>query len=167
VQYWAGQRIDRLDFVAAIFRRLQERGWPNKSDVGWSDYDVEINGSRWSHLLLTTVVEDHPQSRQLVRCRLRAVWSFQAKVIFWTLVGLELLFIGLMGFERIWPWFILLTLPFFGWFVMRERRKLQSVATVFIDQLAKERGLLKIHPQAGAAGQTQLTGAVVKEPGSG
>jgi O-antigen biosynthesis protein len=167
VQYWAGQRIDRLDFVAAIFRQLQERGWPNKSDVGWSDYDVEINGSRWSHLLLTTVVEDHPQGRQLVRCRLRAVWSFQAKVIFWALVALELLFIGLVGFQRIWPWFVLLTLPVFGWFETRERRKLQSVVTVFLDQLAKERGLVKIHPDSGAAGQAPLTGVVVKEPGSG
>jgi GT2 family glycosyltransferase len=144
VQYWTGERIDRLDLVAAIFRRLQERGWPNKSDVGWSDYDVEINGSRWSHLLLTTVVENHPQERNLVRCRLRAVWSFQAKVFFWMLVALELLFIGLVGFERIWPWFVLLTLPFFGWFVLRERRKLQSVVTVFLDQLAKERRLTKI-----------------------
>ncbi|HWD92895.1 MAG TPA: glycosyltransferase [Verrucomicrobiae bacterium] len=148
VQYWAGQRIDRLDFVAAIFRRLQERGWPNKSDVGWSDYDVEINGSRWSHLLLTTVVEDHPQGRRLVRCRLRAIWSFQAKVNFWALLGLEFLFIGLMGFERVWPWFVLLTLPVFGWFVQRQRRKVQSVVTVFLDQLAKELGLTKIHPDS-------------------
>jgi O-antigen biosynthesis protein len=145
VEYWAGQRIDRLDYVGAIVHHLQERGWPNKSDVGWSDYDVEIFGSRWSHLLLTTVVEDHAPGRQLVRCRLRAVWSFQAKVIFWTSFGLELLVIGLVGFERIWPWFLLLTLPLFGWFVIRERRKLQSVVTVFLDQLAKARGLTKIH----------------------
>lgn len=146
-QYWATQRMDRLDYVAAILRRLHERDWPNKADVGWSDYDVEICGSRWSHLLLTTVAEDHPQERQLVRCRLRAVWSFQAKVAFWTLLALELVFIGLAGFERVWPWFILLTLPVFGWFVLRERRKLQSVVTVFLDELAKERGLVKIHPE--------------------
>ncbi|HEY2084138.1 MAG TPA: glycosyltransferase [Verrucomicrobiae bacterium] len=150
VQYWAGERIDRLDFVAAIFRRLQERGWPNKSDVGWSNYDVEINGSRWSHLLLTTVVEDHPQQRHLVRCRLRAVWSFQAKVIFWGLLGMELLFVGVMGFERIWPWFVLLTLPLVGWFVQRQRRKVQSVVTVFLDQLAKESSLTKIQSEPGS-----------------
>ena len=153
VQYWTGQRIDRLDYVGTILRHLQERGWPNKTDVGWSDYDVEIYGSRWSHLLLTTVMEDHSQDRHLVRCRLRAVWSFQAKVVFWTLLGLELLFIGVMGFQRAWPWFILLTLPVFGWFVMRERRKLQSVVTVFLDQLAKERGLTKIHADTAALAQ--------------
>lgn len=147
VQYWARNRIDRIEYVAAILRRLQERGWPHRSDVGWSEYDVEIYGSRWSHLLLTTVAEDHPDERQLVRCRLRAVWSFQAKVVFWALLGLELLFIGLAGFKHPWPWLILLTLPVFGWFVTRERRKLQSVVTVFLDELAKERGLIKIHPE--------------------
>jgi hypothetical protein len=31
--------------------------------------------------------------------------------------------------------------------VGRERRKLQSVVTIFLDQLAKERGLTKIHPE--------------------
>ena len=156
VQYWARNRIDRIEYVAAILRRLQERGWPNKSDVGWSEYDVEIHGSRWSHLLLTTVAEDHPDERQLVRCRLRAVWSFQAKVVFWALLGLELLFIGLAGFKHPWPWLILLTLPVFGWFVTRERRKLQSVVTVFLDELAKERGMIKIHPETVAKNATTL-----------
>jgi hypothetical protein len=99
-------------------------------------------------LLLTTVVEGHPQGRDLVRCRLRAVWSFQAKVTFWAMLGLELLFIGFVGFDETMPWFLLLTLPVFGWFVMRERRKLQSVVSVFLDQLAKERGLVKIHPDS-------------------
>jgi O-antigen biosynthesis protein len=155
VQYWATRRIDRLEYVAAIVRELQERGWPNKSDVGWSEYDVEIPGSRWSHLLLVTVAEDHPDERQLIRCRLNAVWSFQAKVVFWALFGLELAFIGFAGFDRIWPWYILLTLPVFIWFVGRERRKLQSVVTVFLDQLAKARSLVKIHPET----ETNLSGS--------
>lgn len=146
VQYWASRRMDRLQYVATILRQLQERGWPNKSDVGWSNYDVEITGSRWSRLLLTTVVEDHPQERQLIRCRLQAVWSFHAKVIFCLLVGLELVFIGVIGFELIWPLLILLSLPVFVWFVRRERRKLQSVVTIFLDQVGKELGLTKIHP---------------------
>ena len=153
VQYWAARRVDRLAYVAMILKQLQERGWPNKSDVGWSDYDVEIYGSRWSHLLLTTVAEDHPQDRQVVRCRLRAVWSFQAKVAFWTQLGLELLIIGLAGFHRVWPWFLLLSLPLFAWFVTRERRKLQSVVTVFLDELAKGQGLVKFNPDIGIPNQ--------------
>jgi GT2 family glycosyltransferase len=148
-QYWSVQRLDRLQYVATILQRLNDRHWPYKSDAGWSDYDVEIYGSRWSYVLLTTVAEDHPQDRQLVRCRLRAAWSFQAKVVFWALLGLQLLFIGFMGFQRVWPWFVLLTLPVYGWFILRQRRKLQSIVTVFLDELAKERGLVKIHGDAG------------------
>lgn len=146
VQYWANERVDRVDYIAAIVNELQTRGWPNKSDGGWNDFDVEILGSRWSHLLLVTVAEDHPQNQQLVRCRLRAIWSFQAKVAFGGLLALELLFIGMVGLRNPWPWPILLTLPAFAMFVARERRKLQSVVTVFLDQLAKARGLVKIHP---------------------
>lgn len=146
VQYWANERVDRVDYIAAIVRELQTRGWPNKSDGGWNDFDVEVIGGRWSRLLLVTVAEDHPPKQQLVRCRLNAVWSFQAKVAFWALLALELLFIGMIGFRSPWPWNILLTLPVFVWFVGRERRKLQSVVTVFLDQLAKARGLIKIEP---------------------
>jgi O-antigen biosynthesis protein len=147
VQYWADERLERVDYIAAIVRELQARGWPNRSDGGWSDFDVEVIGSRWSRLLLVAMAEDHPPKQQLVRCRLHAVWSFQAKVAFWGLLALELLFIGMVGFRSVWPWPILLTLPAFVMFVARERRKLQSVLTVFLDQLAKARGLIKIEPE--------------------
>jgi GT2 family glycosyltransferase len=143
VQYWAERGVDRLDFLAGVVRRLDERNWPNKSDVGWSEHDLEIHGSRWSFLQLVTVAEQH----QLVRCRLRTAWSPAAKVMFGSLIAFELLLIGLVGFHRPWPWLLLLTLPAFGWFVLREKRKLQSVVNVFLDELAKERGLKKVHSE--------------------
>jgi hypothetical protein len=144
IQYWAQKRIDRLAFVAAILQRLDKKNWPNKSDAGWSDHDVEIYGSRWAHLQLTTVTEDHPNDRQLVRCRLRPEWSLQAKVIFALLFAFDFLAIGLTGFNKPWPWLVLLTLPLFAWFVLREQRKLQSVMNVFLDELSKESGMTKI-----------------------
>jgi len=160
VQYWANERMDRAEFIAAIVRELQARGWPNKSDGGWNDYDVEVIGSRWSRVLLVTMAEDHPQNRQLVRCRLRAVWSFQAKVAFAGLLALMLLLVGMTGLQSVWPWPILLIAPAFVWFVGRERRKLQSVVTVFLDQLAKARGLVKIDAEAQPSGNPQsLTAA--------
>ena len=45
VQYWAEQRLDRLAFVAEILRRLDQQGWPNRADIGWSEYDVEITAA--------------------------------------------------------------------------------------------------------------------------
>ena len=63
---------------------------PHRSDIGWSEFDVELYGNRWSHVQLTTVTEDHPNDRQLLRCRLRANWSLQARVVFWSLAAVDL-----------------------------------------------------------------------------
>jgi GT2 family glycosyltransferase len=144
VQYWAEQRLDRLALVTDILRRLDQQGWPNKSDIGWSDYDVEVYDSRWSKLQLTTVAEEHPKDKQLVRCRLRARWALRARVAFWTLCGFELLICGLVGPRLPWLWLLLLTLPLFVWFIRREQRNLQSMIAVFLDELAKEWHLTKV-----------------------
>jgi GT2 family glycosyltransferase len=146
VQYWAEPAVDRLAFVGAVLRRLDQQGWPNKSDIGWSDYDVEVYGNRWSSLQLTTVAEDHPKNKQLLRCRLRARWSLPAKVAFWTLCGFELLVLGFVGAWLPWLWLLLLTLPLFAWFLQREQRNLQALVVVFLDQLAKDWNLHKITP---------------------
>ena len=68
-------------------------GWTSRAgrtsaDIGWSDYDVEIYDTRWSRLQLTTVAEEHPEGKQLIRCRLRARWALRTKVAFWSLCGL-------------------------------------------------------------------------------
>src|SRR6185295_15449325 len=41
VCYWSEQRVDRVPFVADLLRRLDATGWPNKSDIGWSEFDIE------------------------------------------------------------------------------------------------------------------------------
>jgi GT2 family glycosyltransferase len=146
VDYWSQQRMDRLAFVAAMLRRLDDKGWPNRSDVGWSEFDVEVYGSRWSHLQITTVAEDHPNNRQLIRCRLRPVRSLTASIAFAAVLGVELLMIGWISSWRPWSWLLLLTLPLGIWFLLRDQRNLQSIAVVFLDELAKELGLTKVHP---------------------
>lgn len=144
VEYWTEKRIERFAYVEAVLRRLDAKNWPHRADAGWSDFDVEIFGSRWSHLQITTVAEDHPQKKQMIRCRLRAVWSVFAKVIFCTLLGAELLLIGWFAAWRSWSWLVLLTTPLLVWLVMRDQRKLRSIAAVFLDELAKELNLVKI-----------------------
>jgi O-antigen biosynthesis protein len=144
VRYWAERRVERVHFVAAIIERLDRQGWPNRSDIGWSEFDVEIYGSRWCNVQLTTVAEDHPRGRQLIRCRLRAGWSLLARVVFWSVLGVELLVIGfffqwLMGLAL-----VLFTLGGFGYFLHRRKRHLQSLVIVFLDELTKEMNLLKV-----------------------
>jgi len=159
VQYWTEQRLERLAFVTAVLQRLDQKNWPHRTDVGWSAFDVEIYGSRWSLLQLTTVAEDHPQRRQLIRCRLRAVFSLTAQITCATLLGSELLLIGLVTAWRPWSWLILLTLPLCLWLALRDQRKLQSIATVLLDELAKERGLMKVRSE-----ETESTEKAAEHP---
>src|SRR6185295_13071770 len=105
---WVERRTERVEFVAAIIEELDRRRWPNLSDIGWSEFDVEIFGNRWSTLQLTTVSEDHPRDRQMLRCRLRARWSLQAKVVFWSLLALDALVIGFFGSWLNWLGLLLL-----------------------------------------------------------
>jgi glycosyltransferase involved in cell wall biosynthesis len=146
VSYWTegNPRVNRLRWVADLLRRLDQRGWPNRSDIGWSDYDVEIYDTRWSKLQLTTVVEDHSGNRQLIRCRLRTRWVLRAKIAFWSMFGFEFLLCGFVGTWLPWLWCLLLTLPLFIWYLRREQRNLQSLIVVFLDDAAKDWKLAKI-----------------------
>jgi GT2 family glycosyltransferase len=166
VQYWAEPRIDRLAFVSAMLRQLDHQGWPNKSDIGWSEYDVEVYGSRWCALQITTVSEDHAIGKQMLRCRLRARWSLQAKVAFWSLCGFELLVLGFVGTKVPALWLLLLTLPLFALFLRREQRNLQSMLVVFLDELAKEWRLTKVSAQAEAKPRSQPATAATPDPRS-
>ncbi len=166
VKYWAEQRLDRLALVADILRRLDQQGWPHKTDIGWSDYDVEVHDSRWSKLQLTTVAEEHPQDKQLIRCRLRSRWALRGRVTFWALCGFELLLCGLAGHHRPWVWLLLLTVPLFVWFLRRQQRNLQSMIAVFLDDVAKEWRLTKVQPaERVPAGAGAASGALIASVG--
>jgi len=138
-----------------MLRRLDHQGWPNKSDVGWSEYDVEVYGSRWCNLQITTVSEEHAIGKQMLRCRLRAKWSLQAKVVFWALCGFELLVLGFARTKIPWLWLLLLTLPLLALFLRYEQRKLQSMLVVFLDELAKEWHLTKVFSDKSSRERTE------------
>src|SRR5690606_14200935 len=128
----------------SILARLEEQGWQYKTDTGWSEFDVEIFGNRWSHLQLTTVVEPHRGNKQMFRCRLRTTWSLPAKAAFWSAFGFDLLIIGFVGTALPWLWLLLLIQPAFIWFFDREQQDLKRVVSVMLDEIAKRRALLKV-----------------------
>jgi len=142
--YWMERRLDRLEFVRDLLARLDAGGWQSKSDNGWSGWDVEIFGSRWCNVRLTTVAELHPQGRQLLRCRLSPTWSMPARVAFGAALALELLAIGLAGPYFPWIWLVLLSLPIIAWFFSQEQRNLQRLLMVVLDDLAESRGWHKL-----------------------
>ena len=42
VRYWAERRLERVDFVKRILAALDKQGWPNRSDIGWSEFDIAV-----------------------------------------------------------------------------------------------------------------------------
>lgn len=142
--YWSEHGVDRMAFLGRVLERLDQRSWPNRPDAGWSRYDVELYGSRWARLQLTTVGEWHPGRREMIRCRLESRWSFMARALFWSVAGVQLVVIGFVA--QWWAWSILLTLPLLAWWLNEERQNLTRVTATFLDDLAKEFKLVKIRP---------------------
>jgi glycosyltransferase involved in cell wall biosynthesis len=144
IEFWAERTIERIHFLNAVLQRLDEQAWQNKVDAGWSEFDVEIFGSRWAHLQLTTASEPHPSGRQLVRCRLTTTWSLPARVAFWSMLGFELLVIGVMQTTVPWIWMSLLTLWIFAWFLEQEQRDLQRFIARLLDEVAASQELTPV-----------------------
>ncbi len=147
--YWAEHGLDRMTFLAHVLERLDSLGWQNKPDAGWSPFDVEIYGSRWARLQLLTAVEFHAGGRRMLRCRLHSEWSSFARVIFATVAGTLLVFIGVLSrlpFPesiatnplRFWPWLTLLVLWPLAWKLNAAKRDLHRLVVCFLDGCAKE-----------------------------
>lgn len=140
--YWSEHGVDRMAFLGRVLNRLDEYGWQNKPDSGWNRYDVEITGSRWARLELMTATEFHSGGRQLLRCRLRAAWSFLSRALFLTITSTLLLIIGALG--KWWLWSLLLLLvPLAAW-LSAERHKLRRLIVHFLDERAREFGLVRV-----------------------
>jgi O-antigen biosynthesis protein len=144
VEYWADHWVDRLEFLGALLHRLDEQRWQNKTDAGWSEHDVEIYGSRWTYLQLTTVAEPYGGGRQLFRVRLETRWSLLANVGFFSALAFELLVIGFVGKTFPWLWLLLLIQVLFAWFLEVEQRDLQRLIIAMMDEVGGQKGLYKI-----------------------
>jgi hypothetical protein len=151
VAYWSERRVDRVEYVTDLLRRLEALGWPNKSDIGWSEFDIELFGNHWNSVQLITATEDHRDNRFLVRVRLRSRWTLEARLAFWALVALEVVILGLLHHWTAWRWLALFTLLPAVWFIRQQARHLQSMIVVFLDEVAKERGLTKLGEAAAIA----------------
>ena len=113
VQYWAEQRIDRLAFVAGLLRHLDRQGWPNRADIGWSDYDVEIYDTRWSKLQLTTVTRGTSRRQTTHPLPPAPTLVSQSQAQFLAALRPRIGPLGIRGLRQPWLWLLLLTPPAF------------------------------------------------------
>jgi O-antigen biosynthesis protein len=142
-QYWTKQPVTRVEFLSAILEELDNHSWPNKADVGWNDYDIEIYGSRWCTLQLTTVAEGHKDGAQLFRCRLKTVPSLLAETVVALTVAFEVLLIGLLEYKALWA---VLAFSVVGLYLLLrfEAQDLRRIISVFLDSVAPKLGLTRV-----------------------
>jgi glycosyltransferase involved in cell wall biosynthesis len=145
LRYWSEGAIDRTAFLKRVLERLDERSWQNKPDGGWSRYDVEIYGNRWARLRLVTAGEYLSNGTQVLRCRLDGSWSFLARALFSSIAGALLIVIGFLGG---WWWGLLMILPPLAWRIHLAEVDLTRLIVSFLDERAKEFGLVKLPPSS-------------------
>lgn len=143
LQYWTKKPISRVDFLSRVLEELDKQGWPNKADVGWNSYDIEIYGSRWATIQLITAAEAHKEGQQLFRCRLKAVPSLLATTVVALVVAVEMLLIGFLRLGELWL-VLGITVLVLMLLLRAEQRDLQRILAVFMDSVAEKCGVIKV-----------------------
>ncbi|MCS7032674.1 MAG: glycosyltransferase [Phycisphaerae bacterium] len=103
LRYWH-QSADRLPLLQEIVRQVQSAGWRMRVDSGWAPWDLEIYGSRYCKVRLTTATEHYGSSGNMTRVRVELGMSRFCMVL--TLAGGLLAgLILLSGFPtpHLWP----------------------------------------------------------------
>ncbi len=147
IQYWGAASITRTEFLTDFIKDLEKRDWTFRMDSGWSPFDVEIYGSKWAEVQLTTASEAHKGSKQLIRCRLETCTSLLGKLSLFTLVIICVLGVSLS--EEHMKWFAgSLAAIFLGALLLRtEQRKLQRIIALILDEHASARSMVTIEPR--------------------
>jgi GT2 family glycosyltransferase len=140
--YWSATWRDRRAWIERIVHTLEQQGWPCRADAGWSDFDLEIFGSRWSRLALVTVAEANRDRSQTLRCRLRPRWTLAAQMAFWGTAATLLALVGLLDVNWKGAWVPVVVLGSLAAFFRHQGRTLQCRLTVVLDEVAREWNLL-------------------------
>ncbi len=126
----------RAAFLTAALERLEREGWQHRVDVGWNDFDLEVYGSRWSKVQLTTVTEHLPDAGARIVCRLRARWTLPARLMTWLTAGGSLLAAAAWSPHSPFAWLLTLTAPVLAVAFLRDQRNLRRVVAVFLEEVA-------------------------------
>jgi glycosyltransferase involved in cell wall biosynthesis len=80
LRYWSTQH-SRYALLDKIIEEVRAAGWRYRLDSGWSGWDMEIFGSRYCKIRLTTATEHHHHSGKLTRIRTEPIMSNFCKAL--------------------------------------------------------------------------------------
>ena len=137
--YWS-QQYDRLHLLHRIKAEVQKAGWRARVDSGWNNWDMEIYGSRYAKVRLTTATEHHGNG-MLTRVRVELRQSRFGQVL---MVGTMIL-AGLL-LLHLWPFSRSAVLIPVAWWSMYliNRRKVSAPVLGLIDAAAERAGFYPI-----------------------
>ncbi len=97
LRYWSNW-MDRLPLLEQVKKEVAAAGWRVRADSGWSNWDMEIYGSRYVKVRLTSASEHHDGRGMLTRVRVQLMPSTFCRVL--TVASVVLA--GLL-FTYVWP----------------------------------------------------------------
>ncbi len=99
--YWSHNQ-DRIPLLQQITSEVQKAAWRMRVDSGWNDWDLEIYGSRYTKVRITTATEHHPSAHgMLTRVRIEQHMSkFCLVILVASLMLCTLLLVHIWPFSR-------------------------------------------------------------------
>jgi len=134
--YWSSEH-DRVHLLRKITDEVQAAGWRVRLDSGWGAWDMEIYGSRYVKVRVTTAAEHHDGKGKLIRLRIETLMSKFCLCLF--VAGLILCGLLLL---HVWPLSrtaVLIPLAWWAMFLVN-RRGVGEPVLGLIDEVAEKNG---------------------------
>jgi glycosyltransferase involved in cell wall biosynthesis len=147
LRYWSDYK-DRLPLLEQITKEVRQTGWRMREDSGWGEWDLEIYGSRYVKVRLTTATEHHHGAGMLTRVRVDLLQSRFGQVL---MVG-ALILAGLL-LLHLWPFSRPAVLIPLAWWAMYlvNRRRVTAPVLGLIDHAAEQAGYMPLPPEPAPA----------------
>jgi hypothetical protein len=141
LRYWSKEH-DRLHMLDQIKREVKAAGWRKRVDSGWGAWDMEIYGSRYVKVRITTATEHHHGVGMLTQVRVRALMSKFCAVLF----GATLMMAGLL-LIYLWPFSRTAALIPLMWWTMFlvNRWHVTNPVVALVDQVAERSGFYPVY----------------------
>jgi GT2 family glycosyltransferase len=148
--YWS-KWYDRLTLLDRIATEVKKAGWRMRVDSGWATWDMEIYGSRYVKVRVTTATEHHHNIGMLTRVRVQLEMSKFCAVLFFAscmLTGLLLLYM--------WPFSRTAVLIPLTWWAMYLVNRWSVSRPIFglIDEVAERTGFYPVYPNGAKEAQS-------------
>jgi hypothetical protein len=140
LRYWSIHH-GRFALLDKITEEVRAAGWRMRQDSGWNGWDLEIYGSRYVKISLTTATEHHHHVGKLTRVRVQPIMSNFCRALLGASVILALLLV-----VRTWPFSrpaLLIPMSWWAMYLVNRFRVVNSVLGL-IDESAEKAGFYPV-----------------------